>query len=146
MYCATRRLSTPNWAARRAAAVVEFALLAPFITTLMLGMIEIGHAVMVKETLSNAVQKGCRTGAQPGASTAQVQADVDNIMNTDNGLSGYTTSILLNGVNTDVSAGVLNDQISVKVTIPVSSFVWTTSFFLPTTDFESETVVMLRQG
>src|SRR5579862_2111517 len=146
MYFVTNPSSSPIRTARRAASAVEFALVAPFITTLMLGMIEIGHGLMMKEILSDAAQKACRTGSKPGATSAQAQTDVDNIMNTDHGLSGYSTAILLNGNNTDISAGKRNDQISVKVKIPVSNFVWTTSFFLPVADFESETVVMLRQG
>jgi Flp pilus assembly protein TadG len=130
---------------RRAAAAVELAVLAPFLTALVIGMIEIGHGIMIKESLSDAAQKACRTGALPGKSTAQAQAEVDNIMQ-DLNITGYNTAILLNGTTTDIQNAVHNDQISVRVSVPVSQVYWTTTFFLPSQDIESETVVMLRQG
>lgn len=116
----------------------------PFITTLVLGMIEIGHAIMIKESLSDAAQKACRMAAQPGKTTAQ--AEVDNIMS-DLGITGYTTTILVNGnAVTDIASATHNDQISIKVSVPVSQIVWTTTFFLPANELGSETAVMLRQG
>jgi Flp pilus assembly protein TadG len=130
---------------RRAAVVVEFALVLPFITTLVLGMVEIGHGMMVKETLSDAAQKACRTAAQTGKTTAQAQTDVDNIME-DNNITGYTTVILLNNSPTDIKNAKHNDQVSVSVSVPVANVFWTTSFFLPVQNVESEVVVMLRQG
>ncbi len=130
---------------RRAVAAVELAVVMPFITVLMLGMVEIGHGLMVKETLSDAAQKACRTAAQPGKTTAQVQAEVDNIMQ-DNSITGYTTVILLNGSPAEIQNAKHNDQIAVKVSVLVSKVYWTTAFFLPVQNIESEVVVMLRQG
>jgi Flp pilus assembly protein TadG len=117
----------------------------PFIVALVLGMVEIAHGFIVKETLSNAAQKACRKGALPGTTTAQAQAEVDNIMQ-DLGITGYSTTILLSDTNNDIQGGVHNDKISIKVSVPVSQVYWTTTFFLPPNDIESETVVMLRQG
>jgi Flp pilus assembly protein TadG len=141
---ASRSLPTIQ-AARRALAAVELAVVLPFITILVLGMVEIGRGLMVKESLSDAAQKACRTAAQPGKSTAQAQAEVDNIMQ-DLGITGYSTAILVNGNNTDIQNAVHNDQISIKVSVPVSQVYWTTAIFLPAQDIESETVIMLRQG
>ena len=136
--------SSPS-AGRRAVAAVELAVVAPFIVTLILGMVEIGHGIAVKESLSDAAQKACRTGTKPGKTTADAQAEVDNIMQ-DLNVTGYTTTILLNGQQVDIKDAVHNDQISVKVSVPVSQIYWTTTFFLPVQDLESETVIMLRQG
>ena len=137
--------SSPSAAGRRAVAAVELAVVAPFIVTLILGMVEIGHGIAVKESLSDAAQKACRAGAQPGKTTAQAQAEVDNIMQ-DLGITGYSTAILVNGQQTDIKDAKHNDQISVKVSVPVSQVSWTTTFFLSAQDLESETVIMLRQG
>ena len=137
--------SSPSAAGRRAVAAVELAVVAPFIVTLILGMVEIGHGIAVKESLSDAAQKACRTGTKPGKTTADAQAEVDNIMK-DLNITGYTTTILLNGQQVDIKDAVHNDQISVKVSVPVSQIYWTTTFFLPVQDLESETVIMLRQG
>jgi Flp pilus assembly protein TadG len=130
---------------RRAVAAVELAVVLPFIITLILGMVEIGHGLSVKESLSDAAQKACRTAVQPGKSTAQAQAEVDNIMQ-DLGITGYTTTILLNGQQVEIQNAQHNDQISIKVSVPVSQIYWTTTTFLPAQDLESETVIMLRQG
>jgi hypothetical protein len=130
---------------RRAVAAVELAVVLPFIAALVLGMVEIGRGLSVKESLSDAAQKACRAGAQPGKTTAQAQAEVDNIMQ-DLGITGYSTAILVNGQQTDIKDAKHNDQISVKVSVPVSQVSWTTTFFLSAQDLESETVIMLRQG
>jgi len=47
---------------RRGSAAVEFALIAPFFVLISLGMFELGRAMMVKTSLSDAASKGCRAG------------------------------------------------------------------------------------
>jgi Flp pilus assembly protein TadG len=145
MYLAPNHSRSGNRTRRRAVAAVELAVLSPFLATLMLGMIEIGHALIIKETLSDAAQKACRLAAQPNTTTAQAQAEVDNIMQ-DNSMTGYSTAILRNGNNTDIQSAIHNDQISIKVTLPVANNLWVPAIFLPITEIESETVIMLRQG
>jgi Flp pilus assembly protein TadG len=137
-----RRLS---YRSRSGASAVELAILLPFLGILVVGMLEIGRALVVKEVLSDAAQKGCRTAALPGKSNADVQADVDDIM-TDNGVTGYSTTILVNGVAGDVATANRFDRVSVTVVVPVSNVAWTTTFFLTSQMLESETVVMMRQG
>jgi Flp pilus assembly protein TadG len=131
---------------RPAKAVVEFALLLPFFAALIVGMLEIGRAIIVKEILSDAAQKGCRTGALPGKASSDVTTDVNNILSTDNNISGATTTILVNGQAADVGSATTGDQISVKVTVPFSNVTWTTTFFLSGQTIESEIVVMMKQG
>jgi Flp pilus assembly protein TadG len=130
---------------RCAASAVEFAVIAPFLALLVIGMLEIGRGLMVKEMLSDAAQKGCRTGVLPAKSNTDIQNDVNNIMS-DNGVSSCTITILVNGVVADVSTAKRFDQVSVKVSVPVSQVFWTTTFFLTNQMVESETVIMMRQG
>jgi Flp pilus assembly protein TadG len=143
--CQPSPAATPRRRGRRAVAAVELAVVLPFIITLILGMVEIGHGIAVRESLSDAAQKACRTAVQPGKTTAQAQAEVDNIMQ-DLNITGYTTTILLNGQQVEIQNAQHNDQISIKVSVPVSQIYWTTTIFLPAQDLESETVIMLRQG
>lgn len=135
----------PSRALRRGVAALEFAVIAPFLAALTVGMIEIGRGLIVKEALSGASQKACRTGVLPGKSNSDVQSEVDNIMS-DLGVTGYNTTILVNGTAVDVSTATRFDQISVKVAVPVSQVFWMTTFFLTQQSLESETVVMMRQG
>jgi Flp pilus assembly protein TadG len=136
-----RRQAARRWAA----SAVEFAFVAPVLATMVLGMIELGRGIMVKEMLSDAAQKACRKGALPGKANTDVQAEVDNIMS-DNGITGYSTTIQVNGSTVDVNTANKGDQISVKVSVPVSQVYWMTTFFVPSSDVESETVIMMRQG
>jgi Flp pilus assembly protein TadG len=131
---------------RAAKAVVEFALLLPFFAALIVGMLEMGRAIIVKEILSDAAQKGCRTGALAGKSNTDVTADVNNILSTDKNISGTTTTILVNGQAADVGSATTGDQISVKVSVPFANATWTTTFFLSGQTIESEAVVMMKQG
>jgi Flp pilus assembly protein TadG len=132
-------------APRRGVSAVEFALVAPLLVTLILGMIELARGFQVKEVLSDATQQACRTASQPGKGNSDVQAQVDNIM-ADNKITGYSVTILVNGVASDVATATRNDQVSVKVAVPASQVYWVSTLFLKAQMIESETVVMLRQG
>lgn len=131
---------------RSGLAAAEFALVLPFLVFLAIGMIEMGRGLQVKEILSDAARKGCRTGIQPLATNTTVSADVNNVL-TDNNItaSDATITIQVNGVTANVNTAKQNDKISVKVSIPVSKIAWITPLFLPGSSIESSTMVMLRQ-
>lgn len=130
---------------RRGAAAVEFALILPFLVTSFLGIFEIGRALLVKETLSNAAQRACRTASLQGKSNTDVQADVDDILSGAN-ITGYSTTIQVNGVTADVKTAKRNDKISVRVSVPASQVFWLTTYFVKDSMVESQTVIMVRQG
>jgi Flp pilus assembly protein TadG len=131
---------------RRGVAAVEMAVLAPVLVFLTIGMLEMARAMMVKETLTDAARKGCRTGILPNSTNDEVTADVNAVLTSNNITASYATmQILINGAPADVSSAVRNDKISVKVSIPVSQVAWITPLFLPANDIESEAVVMLSQ-
>jgi Flp pilus assembly protein TadG len=132
---------------RSAAVVVEFAVLAPILFFLFIGMNELSRGFQVREVLSDAVRKGCRTGVQPQTRSATITSDVNNILSDNNiSASSATVTILVNGNAVDASTARQGDQISVKVSVPVSQVYWAGTFFLPASDIESETIVMMRQG
>jgi hypothetical protein len=148
------RLLRKPW--RRAAAVVEFAVVAPFIFFLALGMFEIGRGIMIKQVLNDAARKACRKGVLPGKSNSDITAQITDIL-ADNGLSLVTPTITIR-VGAEAAAPITGsvvdastaraglDFVSVKVGLPISKVYWISTYFLSGSTVESETVVMLRQG
>jgi Flp pilus assembly protein TadG len=153
--CGLRR---PRKARRRRSglATLEFALVAPFLGFLVVGMFELSQAVMTKVLLSDAARKGCRVGVLPGGqldstktgpTALSITQNIDNILN-DNGipLTNRVISVKVNGTTADPINAQPGDQVSANVQVPVSDVFWGTSFFLPLTTMESETILMMRQG
>ncbi len=132
---------------RTGTAVVEFAVVVSIILApLAVGMMELGRGLMVKQVLSDAARKGCRTAIWSTGTTATVTADINQVL-TDNKITttDATITILVNGTAADPATSVQGDQISVQVSIPVADVAWIIPNFLPKTDIESDTLVMMRQ-
>ncbi len=98
---------------RRGTAVVETAVVAPLLILSMLGMIEVGYAFMVKQTVTLASREGARAASLPGASMADVNAAADAAMDASN-LSGYTTTSNIS------SLGAGDVETWVQVSIPLN--------------------------
>lgn len=109
---------------RRGAAAVEFAIIAPVFFLLILGMVEIGRAVMVQQIITNASREGARLAVLPGETNANVISRVDDIL-MDSGVSGANTEILGESDSAlniqDVAYG---DVVKVRVTVPFSKVSW----------------------
>lgn len=58
---------------RRAAAVVELAVVTPLLLTMLFGIMEFGRVFMASETLNTAAREACRVGILQGSTTADVQ-------------------------------------------------------------------------
>ena len=141
---------------RSAAASVEMAVLAPVLITMMLGMFELSRAMMVKQTLTGAARKGCRTGIIHQYGNSDIISDAKNIMQ-DNGFDSTRFNPPSIGsitiVVTDPSGSTLSDAldappgstVSVKVSIPVSSFAWFSTKFMSASTLESDQIVMMKQ-
>ena len=112
---------------RRGTAVVEFALVAPVLCLVVLGIMEFGRAMMVGEMLNNAARSGCRAGTLVGMTNTNVTSTVNQCLAT---LTNCTTTIQVNGAAADVSSGGRGDTVSVTITVPYSSVSW-----LPTSSF-----------
>jgi|SRR5579883_3186121 Flp pilus assembly protein TadG len=141
---------------RSAIAAVEMAFIVPVLATLALGMFELSRGVMVREILTGAARKGCRTGIYQQYGNSDINSDVTNVMQ-DNGfdttkfnpptLGSITITV------TDPNGNVLSDAldapagstVSVQVSIPTTSVNWVSYFFLKTNMVESDTVVMMKQ-
>jgi Flp pilus assembly protein TadG len=138
------------------------ALLAPFLIALVLGMCEMARAVMIKDILTNAARKSCRTGISPTMGYADIVADVNNILS-DNGINSSKATITIQtasytGNSTTPSWGSFTtatstsyspnplDQVSVKVSVNSSDVLWFAPYFISNGFVESETMYMVRQG
>src|SRR5947199_10201023 len=68
--------SVPGRRSRRGAAIIEFALLAPVLFMLILGMIEFGRVLMVAQLLTDAAREGGRQAVLAGAHAGKVTSTV----------------------------------------------------------------------
>ena len=141
---------------RSAAVTVEMTVLIPVLMTMMLGMFELSRGMMVKQALTGAARKGCRTGIIHQYGNNDITNDVTNVMQ-DN---GFDTSRFnpprigaITIVVTDASGNTLSDAldappgstVSVQVSIPVSSVTWGTTIYLSGDVLASDQIVMMKQ-
>jgi Flp pilus assembly protein TadG len=110
-------------ARRRGASIVELAFVAPVVFLIVLGIFEIGRGLLVIHLLNNAAEAGCRAGIIEGQSTANIQSVVTSVL-TQSGISGDTATVLVNDGSTDASSAQAGDEITVKVSVPISSITW----------------------
>lgn len=104
---------------RRAAAAVEFAIVAPVFFLLVLGMIEYGRMVMVQQVITNASREGARQAVLDGATTTEVQSAVNSYL-TSGSISGATVTVTPDPPS-DAEYG---DPVTVSVSIPFSQVSW----------------------
>lgn len=104
---------------RRGAAAVEFALVAPIFFLLVLGMVEIGRAVMVQQVLTNASREGARRAVLDGATAAEVRTYVTNYL-TSASVSGSTVTFPQGNPE---SAG-YGAPVEVTVSVPFGQVSW----------------------
>src|SRR6476646_8698800 len=90
---------------RRGVAAVEFAVVASLLFLLLLGIIEIGRAMMVLEMLNNAARNGARIGTLQGSDNSTVTTAVTNAL-ANAGFSGTGTTIQVNGATANVNTAV----------------------------------------
>ena len=140
MGSSTHRTSRRN---RRGVATVEFAVVLPVIIATLLGVWEVGRALVVEEILCNAASVGGRAASTGLNSAAQVQTTVTNYL----ALAGLPTQNVtvtvsdLTSPGTDPAAASALDQLQVSVSIPYSNVAWSaTSVFMPSNALLSATV------
>jgi Flp pilus assembly protein TadG len=112
-------IATRTRTSRRGAAAAEFAIVAPLLFLLILGIVEFGRLMMVQQTLINAVREGARKATLPGTTTSQVQSTVDTYLK-NGGVNGADPA----SVSPDPSTAAAGDAMTVKVTVPFRSVSW----------------------
>jgi Flp pilus assembly protein TadG len=108
---------------RPGAACLELAVVAPVFFLIVFGMIEIGRALMVTHLFTHAARQGCRVGVIEGKSTSDIQTAVANAL-TAQGISSDTVTVQVNDGSADASSAKPGDEITVLVSVPVSSVTW----------------------
>jgi Flp pilus assembly protein TadG len=117
-----RRLRPGNrFVNRCGAAAVEFAIVAPVFFLLVIGMIEIGRALMVQQVLINASRVGARQAVTAGATTSAVQTAVKD----------YASSVAVPSVSVSVTpdpaAAKSGDTMTVTTSVNYNSVSWLAS-------------------
>jgi Flp pilus assembly protein TadG len=108
---------------RRGASIVEFAVVAPILFVFILGIIEVGRALMATHLLTNAARQGCRAAIVGSTSTSQITTAVVNSLQ-NQGISNDTVNVQVNDGTTDASTAKSNDEITVTVSVPASKVTW----------------------
>jgi Flp pilus assembly protein TadG len=107
---------------RRGTAVVEFALLSPFLFLVVLGLIEFGRVLMVEQVLTNGAREACRTASLPGSASTDVQnAAVTYLTNSSIPVSNPNSQI---SVSPDPSTATPGTAMTVTVSVPFNSVSW----------------------
>lgn len=134
----TRPLQTRRPAPRRAAAMVEMALVLPIFVTVMLGIVEFGRGFMVANLVTNAAREGARQSIMYGSTNQQVTDKVRdfvtatvNVENNDVGVVITITPAEGNStVGNEVSAAQSQDLITVRVEVPFDKVSYIPGSFL----------------
>lgn len=123
------RLNWKNWSTvlkrRRGSSAVEFALVAPTMFLMVLGIIELGRGLMVAQLLTHAAREGCRQAVTGNYTSAQIQTNVTNAL-TGLGIGGGSVSVAVND-NTGTaltSATPSGSEITVSASVPVGQVTW----------------------
>ncbi len=135
--------------ARRGAAAVEFAVVAPVLFLVVFGMIEFGRMVMVQQVITNASREGARVAVLDGA---QRMGTTDNpgVIDT---VEDYLENATVNPDNATVTidpylpsdAG-YGTPVTVTVSVPFSEVTWiTTGFFSNEDKVLTASTVMRRE-
>ena len=126
-------------AGRRGAAAVEFAVVLPVFITLVFGMIEYGRMVMVQQVITNAAREGCRKAIMDGATSQEVQAVVNNYLE-----SAGITSATITITPSEPSEAGAGEPVTVSVSVPYDQVSWLPApMYLSGTEM-SATCVMRR--
>ncbi len=117
---------------RRATACVEFALILPVLLIFVLGMLEMGRFIEVRQILTSAAEEGARQASAGQITNAQVVSVVTGCV----AASGLPTTGLavtvadLTNPGTDVSQATCLDNLQVTVTIPFVNVRWCSSLLV----------------
>jgi Flp pilus assembly protein TadG len=135
-----RRSSARPRIKKHGVAAVEFAIVAPVFFMLILGIIEIGRAMMVQQVLVNASRVGARQAALMSSTQSGVQSAVTDYAN-GVGIHGVTVSITPDPAT--VAAG---QSVTVGASIDFASVSWLRTPWIMGGRSLSATSTMRKEG
>jgi Flp pilus assembly protein TadG len=122
---------------RRAAAVVEMAVVLPILLTILFGIIEFGWMFMVYNNMTNAAREGCRVAALEGSTETDINTRISKYM-TLVGLTNYQVT-LLHATPTDPTE-------TVTIKVPYGSVSLLGGYFGPTNYDLASKACMRKEG
>lgn len=127
---------------RRAAAVVEMAIVAPVLMTMLFGIIEYGWVFMYKQSLTNAAREGCRVATMQGSTDSQITSAITNYMS---GMGLKSTDYTVSLTHYDPSNPNKTNE-TVTVSVPYSKVSLLGGFFGSTNWSMGSTCTMRKEG
>ncbi|MEX2175713.1 MAG: TadE/TadG family type IV pilus assembly protein [Pirellulaceae bacterium] len=128
---------------RRAAAAVEFAIVAPVFFLLVFGMIEYGRMVMVQQVITNASREGARRAVLDGATYTEVKKVVDKYLDS---ASIDEASAEVDTSPDEPADAEFGDPVTVTVSIPFDEVSWLPSPMYLGGKVLTATTVMRRES
>lgn len=127
---------------RQGAAAVEFAFVAPFLFMVLIGVAEMGRAMMIQHAITMAAREGGRESVLPGATTSSVQAVVSQYLSA-SGLGVQTATTTL---SKDPATAQSRELLTVTVSLPYSAVSLLGSQWFPSSMKLSSRVSMRKEG
>ncbi len=128
----------PKSCRRRAATLVEFAMVLPIILSLFAAMIQLSRMMLLQHTVDTAAYEGARHAMVPGATVAEAR-DVTEQLLRDAGLVSYEIEIQPDEL-TEASA-----LITVSVTAPMDANAWIRGMPMFDIDVASDVTLMCER-
>lgn len=133
-----KKSAAARWRRReRGAVVVEMAVVAPLLLTIVLGIIEFGWVFMVRQTMTTAAREGARVASLQGTSESEITQRVGEYM-APSGLNTYTLTITRATENDPTE--------TVSLEIPYGDVSLLGGYFGPTNFNLSATASMRKEG
>jgi hypothetical protein len=137
---------------RRGAATVEFAIVAPLLLLVSMGMIEVTRVAQVKTALSEAVRNGCRVGIEPHTQDSDVTSAVQSVLS-QNGIAKKNAAINIQVKLNEkapwktaaIATAPRGSWIKVSITIPLKDVGWVSPMIFSGDAKQAESLVMMRQ-
>lgn len=128
--------------ARRAAAVVEFAICAPVVFLIFIGMIEFGRIMMVQHVVTTSAREGGRECILINASQSSVEDVIEEGLATI-GVDDDEYSLTISPAVGSASSG---DTVTLTVSVPITSVTAFGSMWFGSDYQLSSTVAMRKEG
>lgn len=126
---------------RRGAAIVEFAIVAPLLFMLALGLVEYARIEMVLQGMTAAAQEGCRVGIVPGSTSADVLSHADEVLR-----GGTITGARVTINPPEVATLKKGQSFSVTIQAPMDRISWVPSPILLKNKVLKTQCTMLRES
>ncbi|MEZ6065468.1 MAG: TadE/TadG family type IV pilus assembly protein [Planctomycetaceae bacterium] len=141
-----RRLLRRTKLSRRAAAVVEVAIVLPIFFLIVMGIVEFGRAMMVGQLLTNGARLGARRAIVEGATNSQVESEVTDFLTQTLNVAASDLTITIEITpapgNPDpannLSAAGTKDLVRLNVTVPFDKVAYAAGNFLTGTNLQGQ--------